>query len=374
MITLYLQSRGFPTNLLILTQSVLTRRIHLWLLNPPFFEKRHTITTQRRLKAKTITPWILSVLDDFKELQTQKPSSSDMFPRILAIFEHSCYLGYEPNSLFCLGLPTIGKGPLNLLIEPPPEITFNEIGFRKGENVTVGNGFVKIGSCTIVLKNTEIWLPSSISSNPATRLNELRSNLDAIFSMVNFHPVPPGLGLLTKMADQTNCKTLPFPLPPLAGLLFPFIQQLAKGILSADLNLIESGTRGLVGTGPGLTPSGDDFLGAFFTTIRAMGPSVYQTTFLEKTCSLIRQVIVGKTSMISESLLQCALEGASSESIHDLISLSLEKSPSKKQDPLSPAVKKVTGSGHSSGWDSLAGIAWGLKTSEAKIRCQNPYV
>ena len=137
MITLNLQSRGFPANLLILTQSVLTRRIHLRLLNAPFFEKRHTITAQRRLEAKAITPWILSVLNDFKELQTQKPSSSDKFPRILAVFEHSCYAGFEPNSLFCLGLPAIGKGPLNLLIEPPPEITFNEIGFREGENVTV---------------------------------------------------------------------------------------------------------------------------------------------------------------------------------------------------------------------------------------------
>lgn len=292
----------------------------------------------------------------------------------MAVFKHSCYAGYKPNHLFCLGVTAIGRGPLNLLVELPPEITFNTIGFQEGEKITVGNRFVKIGSCTILLENTEIWLPSSIPLKPATRINDLRSNLDAIFSMVDFHPEPPGLGLLTKMIDQINYVQAPsFPLPPLVDLLFPFVRQLARGVLSADLALIESGAKGLVGTGPGLTPSGDDFLGAFFTAIHAMGPSVYQPKFLELTCSRIRQVIAGKTSMISESLLQCALEGTSSESIHDLISLSLGSHVSKTQDCIGPAVKRVTESGYSSGWDSLAGIAWGLKTSEAKIKLQNSF-
>lgn len=306
-------------------------------------------------------------------LQSQGFTGPGKNPRILAVFEHSCYAGAGPNLLFCLGLPTIGKGPLNLLLGLSPGTTFDRLGFRKGDSLSVENGFIRLGSQRILLKGAEVWTPP-LARRWTVPVDGLRARLDSLASVAIFHPEPLGLGLLMAFVHQPPGRRSIDTLPPLANLLFPFARQLVEGMLSENLDLMEDGARGLIGAGPGLTPSGDDFLGAFFAAIRAMGPSVYRPEFLEQACSRICRLAAGRTPMISESLLRCALEGAVSDALHDLISFVLSGDRSQGRDSFDSVMRKVTKRGHCSGWDTLAGMAWGLKVGEISFRGLNSFV
>ncbi len=337
------------------------------------YQEAQTITANRWLQAATVTPWIHRALEEMNGLQSQGFTGTGKDPRILAVFEHSCYAGSGPNLLFCLGLPAIGKGPLNLLLGLSPGTTFDQLGFRKGDSISVENGFVRLGPQRILLKGAEVWTPPPARSWTAP-IDALRSRLDSLASVAVFHPEPLGLGLLAAFVHQPPGQKSIDTLPPLANLLFPFARQLLGGILSENLDLMEAGARGLIGAGPGLTPSGDDFLGAFFAAIRAMGPSVYRPEFLGQACSRICRLAAGRTPMISESLLRCALEGAVSDSLHDLISLVLSGDRSQSQDSFDSVMRKVAKRGHSSGWDALAGMAWGLKAGEVSLRGLDPFV
>lgn len=102
----------------------------------------------------------------------------------------------------------------------------------------------------------------------------------------------------------------------------------------------------MIGLGPGLTPSGDDFLIGILAVLWVKGD--------QKFLQLLRQKIVQnltKTNDISASYLYHACHGEFSEPFHLLFT---------KKEKVA-AVNKMASVGHSSGTDALAGICFGLE-------------
>jgi hypothetical protein len=137
--------------------------------------------------------------------------------------------------------------------------------------------------------------------------------------------------------------------------------------------MLREGARGLVGLGPGLTPAGDDFLGGWLTALRSAEPQGFRREEISKAAREVRKAARGKTPVISEALLGCAIEGASSEAIHEFLATILDGKEPVEVFPLARAVKEITRRGHSSGWDALAGIAWGLHSLLERIREPTPH-
>ena len=77
------------------------------------------------IRALTTTPWTLRVLDRLSHVADRgiadetpvQDASPVPAPSVLAVFERSCYAGSRPDLLLCLGIPEIGRAPLNLLVE-----------------------------------------------------------------------------------------------------------------------------------------------------------------------------------------------------------------------------------------------------------------
>jgi hypothetical protein len=132
---------------------------------------------------------------------------------------------------------------------------------------------------------------------------------------------------------------------------------LAQACVRDDAEASAVAAGALLGLGPGLTPSGDDFVGAaFFARVllaRAGGaePARWRTA-ADRVLSEAR----ARTHPISATLLADLLDGGAYEPLHDLAHLLATRAPGAVVDE---AARAVVGIGHTSGWDLLAGFLAG---------------
>ena len=114
----------------------------------------------------------------------------------------------------------------------------------------------------------------------------------------------------------------------------------------------------LVGLGPGLTPSGDDYLGGLFFSAYHL-KAVYHLEF-EKENDLLHNFLHEAhllTNRISHTILSDLAHGHGPAPLHDLISLILQESAEQQ---LRDSAKQLIRIGHTSGWDMLAGALTGM--------------
>ena len=132
------------------------------------------------------------------------------------------------------------------------------------------------------------------------------------------------------------------------------LEGVGRALLASDWPGAAAGLGGLVGLGPGLTPSGDDFLCGMLAGLLLAG--LWQHPFA--TC-LMRQIAsrLPDTNAISAAFLQCALEGQYSEAVVQLSTL----------PPVEEILTAFSAIGHSSGSDTLCGVLYLLERRGALL-------
>ena len=119
---------------------------------------------------------------------------------------------------------------------------------------------------------------------------------------------------------------------------------------ACDLPAVVSYAGGLVGLGPGLTPSGDDVLSGMLAAFRALGGDA---AFADATAAAVAALATGRTTSLSATLLRLAGAGqVAQEAAAVLRALATGEA-------LEPAVHTLLGIGHTSGADLAAGILAG---------------
>lgn len=115
----------------------------------------------------------------------------------------------------------------------------------------------------------------------------------------------------------------------------------------------------LIGLGQGLTPSGDDFLTGLFLAFLICPAEEISQPLAEKKEILFRTVKenLDRTNEISRAYLLSAMQGRFGENYHAL--LASEKEISEKETEA--LLEKISQTGHSSGIDTLNGLAVGLE-------------
>ena len=116
---------------------------------------------------------------------------------------------------------------------------------------------------------------------------------------------------------------------------------------------LEDAVLALLGLGPGLTPSGDDFLGGMLIALAILPAPLLRAQLLE----LIENHAQQRTNAISIAHLRAAGAGAGHEALHEILNSLLTGDGAALPAQLA-AVDRI---GHSSGWDSLAGMCVTLR-------------
>ena len=263
---------------------------------------------------------------------------------VIAVFNRSFYLR-SGDRVVCIGSPAIRQGPLNALCAMPDDLTW-------GDHVAVGAAIERNGTALSVGRGlgfdyggASVW-----QAPPAGGFSraEMRRGLERLAVTVR-RRMPGGLGAwLTAGAGAAAPHGGRDPDPLVRAAAVPI------GALGQWLATALAGTSDpapdpapLIGLGPGLTPSGDDFLCGAMVALSHLGRGDLGARLAARVLPAART----GTSLISAAYLRCAADGEASEVLFDALTCVAAGG----DDGLEACLDAVHAVGHTSGWDSLAG-------------------
>lgn len=226
---------------------------------------------------------------------------------VRAAFRRSVYLEFADRRYACVGDSSLGRGPINALVDvftPPP-----------------------IGTRVIVsLHGAERWKPEPLPPNPVIDIGALEyAARDRVPS--------EGFGGLIVGAHNS-----------LSGHAQPGLDAIERWLIG---NALDEEAAMLLGLGPGLTPSGDDYLGGVLIALQALERRP-QAQALWRWL----ETRLTRTSAISAAHLAAAAAGEGHEALHACLHALCNRNADWTR-----TLDQVAKVGHVSGWDALAGIA-----------------
>jgi hypothetical protein len=189
------------------------------------------------------------------------------------------------------------------------------------------------------------WSPAPAATDPRTAA-ALRHGAARLAAAAAALGEPAGFGA------RLLGKPLQFPLTRAAGRA----DDLAAACAADDPSAAAAAALGLLGLGPGLTPSGDDFVGgAFFARARLVRADVGDAPGWRAAAEAVRVAAAWATHPVSAALLGDLLDGEAWAPLHALC----DALAGADDGAARAAARRLVGLGHSSGWDVLAGLVAG---------------
>ena len=317
--------------------------------------------------------------------------------RVVARFERSYYLR-GGDDFVCFGGADVGSGPLNVLVDvvgPMPPA---------GAPASVERGALRIGAGPAIdLTTARRWMPAAPALAPRDAVDMALAELVA-----SARPRAPAEGLsrlvlerysrsATELSESTNhlFAASPETTPELGSpettpeLGSPGsspvadarenerggsrIAALGRGFRECKAFHFEStagrlldglcagadaagpagAVTGLIGLGPGLTPSGDDLIGGMLIGLAGLGEFEQRDTIWRN----VEPQLATATSPLSAAHLRAAALGFGSAALHDLLGDLLKGDTHR----LARHLDALGAIGHSSGFDALAGVVVALR-------------
>jgi hypothetical protein len=266
-----------------------------------------------------------------------------------AVFERCFYLR-SGDKFICIGEPEIGNGPLTLI----GNLGLSDFDLQPGRSATICERHITIGgSVCLKLDQTDSWRSPGwpICSSPA----RLIDTCGALAQRTATDAPREGLARHVFGVPETSSRQ-----PPLARIARPRIAIFERWLLGVlGNNVIQTmasgeAVQGLIGLGPGLTPSGDDFLVGALALLDAIG----ERHSCKSLARAIMDALPGSTAPLSACFLRAAAAGHVGEALHCAVS-------SVIMGDVDSAVAAADKIGHSSGWDMMAGIMTTLRIAAA---------
>lgn len=185
------------------------------------------------------------------------------------------------------------------------------------------------------------WTPPVLQLTGAMRTRLIQQTV-ALHARIRTVAEPRGFGALLVGARPT------FPLDLAAARVARFV----SALIDNDPEQSERCGGALLGVGTGLTPSGDDLVGAALFARRLIAATEPDRRGAAHLAQRLAVQAVGRTHVISAALFADLAAGASYGLLHDVIDALLHAS----WDSAVERVRALVAIGHSSGWDMLTGL------------------
>ena len=273
--------------------------------------------------------------------------------RVSAVFRRSFHVTDADNRLVCIGSRGIGNGPLNIICSSwddglelsgalaPGSVCRNEPPvMRIGDRVALRYAAVNHWSPASL---PGVMAPSAVARGLRRMLQLARNDRK---SAAGLWPVVSAVIARGSAAGSAAGRD-----DALAAMAGPGVLSLFRWLCGREAS--PAGARGLIGLGPGLTPSGDDLCSGLFVALWATGREVAVRQLQRAVFPLAQEA----TSRISFQFLQCAAAGQSNEILHRLLAELMSGG-----DGLETILDQLGNYGHSSGWDLAAGILLALSS------------
>lgn len=277
--------------------------------------------------------------------------AADRAWRVFAVFRRSFYCQSASGALILVGPATLGAGPLHVLWagSGARERWLPAVGVGVGVDLD-GAWPDASPALTLGLRDAREWRPPA---PPCWNRSSLRRGLAWLAHAAERAPAE-GVGrLIAPLAAGAADPAGPTGTSSLARRAWPALAALSDWIRHALVQGRAAGTPpasvdGLVGLGPGLTPSGDDVLAGALLGLHAFA----RPDLADRLAAWLRPRAEGRTGAISLAHLECAARGEGAAVLHDVLAALSSGDPVT----LAGSTAAVGTLGHSSGWDGLAGI------------------
>ncbi|WHY67637.1 DUF2877 domain-containing protein [Neobacillus sp. SuZ13] len=251
---------------------------------------------------------------------------------------------HENGELFTIASTQIDNGPNTLVIHSP---SLEEFNIDVNDAVYVKNNVLHISNKLAIFTNqADKWF-SILPEYPANTEN-INRNLKRMVEYIDIHGKAGGMK--EKVVGQSPFEA------EMSKLLEERTKLLLEGLLNNRMTSALHHAVSLIGLGPGLTPSGDDYLVGLFMIINLRNSPFY---LHQSFCEEVLQNAKNLTNEISYMALKKASIGQVRESVIHLIYSILYG----EEEDLFLTLNKVLTIGSSSGTDLALGLVCGLKAN-----------
>lgn len=251
--------------------------------------------------------------------------------KAIAVFDSVLYLELD-SGMLCITLAHVDPGAFTVTLVPARGPIMAEMA--TGQDVWASSQSIGIGPHLVV--NLRGALPRRAPEWPArTGPAMIARGLTQLGDLARGNPDMPGIGGLYFNRQRATGGS--------ASEMTRIWEELAKSGFPTDGDL--GWARRLIGLGPGLTPSGDDFLCGMLIAQHAIGDSAGAARLWQA----VRSEATRSTNAISLALMESAARGTGNASFHKAILAVLSAAVT------ADALSGIARTGHSSGWDALAG-------------------
>jgi hypothetical protein len=272
--------------------------------------------------------------------------------RVSAVFDTSFYVELE-TGMVCIGTGNVGASPLNLVTTAPETINWPDSGLRLNAKVGIDKERIRIGNqFSFLTKNAVEWSPGSAPTKWSRE--GLATGVAALRAVCGGFVPEEGLGgfILPERRPfkrQSICGMAETPVAGLCRWLEVSLREFDQLILK-DLRWVHP----LSGLGPGLTPSGDDFLGGMMIALRYLKHEKLSNHLWRP----VRQCAIDTGNSISLAHLTAASQGLGHGAIHTSLAAILVGDRKR----IAASASAIDSVGHTSGWDILAGATTVFET------------
>lgn len=270
---------------------------------------------------------------------------------VIAAFQRSFYAAIG-RSLICVGARSLGSGPLHVLCDHWPDDPFNV-----GQMVTVDGAALCVDGLLLGrFDDAPVWQPDPA---PVWSPASLTVGLQAAGALWRMTFGGEDLGPVAQPSSSRPSHLMAAARPAIDALTRVLDDGLRDGApRSASFSADGAKVTGLIGLGPGLTPSGDDFLLGALVALAALGLSGARDALWDQ-C----RPHLDRTNDISRAHLGAAALGYGAAALHAAIHATMAGRVAELKGALS-AVSEI---GQTSGRDGFAGALTVLQTVERHV-------
>lgn len=267
--------------------------------------------------------------------------------RVLAVFDSSFYVDL-PRGIACIASAGLAVSPLTLISAAPETTNWRASGVRQDDRVSVSNDLLTVGArFAFDLLGGRDWRPDPLPSD--WRAADLARGLNTFRDACAGHVPNDGLGRFiyqrpAQFAPHAIAKTAQAPIERLTQWAHQAIRS-PDNPPPIDAEQIAS----LLGLGPGLTPSGDDFVGGMMIALCGLG----ETALCRQLWAASQPLAIEAGNPIALAHLAAASEGLAHIALHQTLAAIIEG----RIGCVRASTASINRIGHTSGWDAMAGMA-----------------
>lgn len=282
--------------------------------------------------------------------------------RVHSVFQHVINIEGASGELFTLAARDIDDAPNTMVVDMAD---FSNTGVTMCQQVVATAGVMRIDSALEVhFDNAKGWQGTLPVYDMAS--GRLGGNLDALVQFLQREDALAGMLRSTPLGNDDGLAEGTDFDHAVSRMLSSTTSRLRDAILRQDVFDVCAQARLLMGLGPGLTPSGDDFLVGLFAVLHVKQSPLFGLG------TLCLEMVAGAehtTNAISYAALSKAATGRVRACMAELIQQLLHG----EADAWTAPLRRVLAIGSTSGSDIVAGIVCGLRLQLEFERSGKPW-